>query len=161
MIQDRTCRECSCSFKGGPRAYYCPSYREDRKKQATREYNARKRKGQVRHIGSIDTCERCKKDYTVESGLQRFCPECKPIHTLEYDRETALPFYHENKDRINPVRNDRRRVGERNCDFCGKSYIQTDRQLTCNDECKRQLKNKKWNETYGPRYAKKKKGSQS
>jgi predicted DNA-binding transcriptional regulator AlpA len=152
MIQDRTCRECGCSFEGGPRAYYCQTCREERRRRQNTEGKAKARKGLTRKLGSIDTCQRCKNEYTVNSGLQRFCPDCQPQHTLEYDRETSLPFYHEHKERINPVRNERRRVGERNCDWCGNPYNQVNSQLTCSDECKRQLKNKKWNEKYGPAY---------
>lgn len=158
MIQSRICQQCGHSFEGGPRAYYCPSCRVERQKITKATYRERKRKGESRSLGSKDKCERCGKEYTVESGLQRFCPDCQPIHTLEYDRETALPFYHQNKDRLNPVRNERRRVGERNCDWCGAVYVVTvGGQLTCSEECKRKLKNKNWNEKYGPRYRQKKK----
>jgi uncharacterized Zn ribbon protein len=156
MIQDRTCRECSCSFKGGPRAYYCPSCRLERQRKANRESKARERKGLTRKLGSTDKCERCGKNYTINAALQRFCPDCQPIHALEYDRETSLPFYHEHKDQINPIRNERRRVGQRNCDWCGNEYtVSVGASLTCSDECKRKLKNPKWNEIYGPRYSKK------
>lgn len=159
MMQDRVCRTESCgmTFQGGPRAYYCPSCRTERQRIQGLEYKARARKGLVRKIGSLDKCDRCNKDYTVNAGLQRFCEDCQPIHALEYDRETSLPFYHENKEKINPARNDRRRVGDRKCDFCGNTYTQVNKQLTCSDNCKRDLKNKKWNEKHGPAYVKKKK----
>lgn len=146
MIKDHICRECGCSFQGGPRAYYCPVCRVVRQRQQNASGKAKERKGLTRKLGSIDICERCKKDYIVNAGLQRFCPDCQPIHALEYDRETSLPFYHQNKERINPVRNERRRAGELSCDWCSKPYIQVNSQLTCSEECKRQLKNKKWND---------------
>lgn len=148
----RICRECDRSFKGGPRAYFCPDCRVERKRELWRRYVRNKRAGNVRTLGSTDKCERCGKDYTVKGGLQRFCPECQPIHAAEHDRRTSIEFYHENKERINPPRNERRRVGVRNCDWCGKEYRRTNRSLTCSDECRRLLRNKKWNEKYGPRY---------
>jgi len=149
MLQNRVCREIGCGieFTGGPRAYYCHSCRAERQRKQNLEYQSRNRRGLARKLGSTDTCELCKNSYTVNSGLQRFCPECQPIHTLEYDRETSLPFYHGHKDGINPVRNERRRQGMRNCDWCGKEHpISVGAPTTCSDECKRLLRNKKWNE---------------
>lgn len=147
MIQDRTCRECGCSFRGGPRAFYCHSCRVERHRKSDRESKSRSRKGLTRKLGSKDKCERCGKTYTINAAIQRFCSDCKPIHTLEYDRETSLPFYHEHKDNINPIRNERRRLGMRNCDWCGKEHpITVGAPTTCSPECKRLLKNKKWNE---------------
>lgn len=145
MIQTRTCRKTSCgrSFQGGPRAYYCPTCRAERQRIAGAASKARARKGLTRKIGSIDTCERCGKDYNVNAPLQRFCQDCQPVHALEYDRETSLPFYHDNKEKINPVRNARRRVGYRDCNWCGQEFeVSGTRVLTCSDECEKQ-RNKK------------------
>lgn len=114
MLQNRTCKECSVAFTGGPRAYFCQSCRSLRIRQNTAITSYRHRHGLTRKIGSTDTCERCKNTYTVMGSLQRFCLECKPIHTLEHDREATLTFYHINKEVINPVRNERRRKKEEN-----------------------------------------------
>lgn len=137
MIQDRECRECKNKFKGGPRAFYCPVCRHERRKQAKAAYQKRKAAGDHRPIGSVDKCERCGKEYTVEGSLQRFCPECQPIHTLEYDRETTLPFYHENKGRINPVRNIKRRKRGNICAWCEKEFEPVNGSTTCSEECRR------------------------
>src|SRR5690606_15237063 len=111
--------ECESVFAGGPRAYFCPECRAERAKKTNAEYRRRKREGKVRSIGSTDKCERCGNEYIVEGGLQRFCPDCQPIHAMEYDRITAIEFYHDNKDRINPVRNERRRIDPvRICVIC-------------------------------------------
>lgn len=137
MLQDRTCRECSCSFKGGPRAYYCVPCRTERAKLTNAEYRRRKRRGLTRPIGSIDTCERCSEPYTVEGGLQRFCPKCQPIHNAEYDRQTALPVYHANKDQINPTRNLKRRIRDNHCVICGNEFEPVNGSTTCSSECKK------------------------
>lgn len=108
-LLDRVCRECDRHFQGGPRAYYCPSCRKERQRQQGAAYQRRKRAGTIRPLGSVDTCERCGESYTVEGGLQRFCPDCQSIQAAEHDRETSLAFYYENKERINPVRNERRK----------------------------------------------------
>jgi uncharacterized Zn ribbon protein len=148
MIQDRVCKVCGRSFRGGPRAFYCPECRYTR--QRDREAGYRKN-GSKRPLGSIDLCERCSKEYTVVSGLQRFCPECRPIHTTEYDRETSLEFYAEYKDRINQIRNPRRQQGMINCEWCGKEFISHNRSRACSPECRRELKNKWWRDMYHKR----------
>lgn len=152
-LLDRTCRECDRSFQGGPRAFYCPSCRAERQREQSRRGKARQRQGLTRRLGSIDTCERCRKQYTVEGGLQRFCPECQPVHAQEYDRETSLEFYYQNKGRINPGRNERRRIGLRKCEWCGAEFDHGGtKRLTCSEEHQRLLKNKKYREIYYHRY---------
>ncbi|MDT2182425.1 hypothetical protein P7H07_19215, partial [Paenibacillus larvae] len=49
----------------------------------------------------------------VNAGLQRFCPDCQPIHAAEHDRRTSLEYYTANKDTINPARNQKRREWRR------------------------------------------------
>lgn len=148
MLQQRTCRQCGNQFKGGPRAFYCHSCRIERRREQCRDFRRRERKGDIRPLGSIDKCERCRKDYVVVSGLQRFCPVCQPVHAQEYDRETSLDFYHDNKDRINPVRYERRRKGPKKCAWCGKEFIANTCTNTCSPECRRHLKNKRWRDRY-------------
>lgn len=87
MLQDRNCRQCRRSFIGGPRAYYCNACRYERRLQADRERKERARKGLTRKFGSIDKCERCGNEYEVNASLQKYCPDCQPIHSLEYDRK--------------------------------------------------------------------------
>lgn len=148
MLQ-RICKQCGRSFQGGPRAFYCTSCRMERKRIQKANYIHRRRMGNVRLIGSKDRCEICGKEYIVVGSLQRFCPDCQPIHAREYDQKTAIEFYHSNKDRINPVRYERRRKPPKKCAWCGKEFTSHTRTLTCSVECRRLLKNKKWNEKYG------------
>ena len=48
----RTCRQCGSEFLGGPRAWYCPTCRQERKKRHDREFKERKRAGKVIPVGS-------------------------------------------------------------------------------------------------------------
>ena len=148
MLQQRTCKQCGRSFTGGPRAYYCPICREERTKQTNAAYRARKRAGDVRPIGSVDKCERCGKEYTVEGGLQRFCPDCQPIHAAEYDRETAIDFYRAHKERVNPIRNERRRIDPfKKCVMCGSTYEHKGtKRMTCSPKCEREYYNRQHRE---------------
>lgn len=150
MLQQRICQQCGCSFKGGPRAFYCPECREMRRLEYDRIYKQKLRAGYIgRPLGSIDKCEQCGKDYIVNGGLQRFCPDCQSIHAKEYDRETAIEFYHAHKDRINPVRYQRRRKPPKKCAWCGKEFTAGTRALTCSPECRRKYTSKKHYEKYG------------
>lgn len=140
MIQNRICRECGRVFKGGPRAYYCPGCREERRRALDREWKALQRQGispAVRPLGSTDYCEKCGKPYTVVGGLQRFCPDCQPIHAKEYDRETGLKYYHKNARSINPIRNQKRRIGPVTCPICGRQFETHTCQKYCSAECRK------------------------
>lgn len=148
MVQERTCKECKTVFKGGPRAYYCPGCRLERQREQNRDFNIRKKKGDYRKLGSSDKCERCGKEYVVEAGLQRFCKDCQKPHAIEHDRKTSIEFYKNNKDDINPQRNTRRRIGAKQCAWCGKKFQSSTRAVTCSDECKRQHVNKMYRERY-------------
>jgi len=145
MLQNRICVQCSKNFIGGPRAYYCPSCRIERTKTSNREYKVRRRNGSTRQIGSIDKCEMCGKNYTVNGGLQRFCVNCKKEHNLEHDRISGLNFYHLHKDTINPIRNVRRQIGPKKCWWCGKDFTTHTAKITCSPECGRSMKNHLWN----------------
>jgi len=108
-MRDRQCRECGVTFKGGPRAWYCPECRHERKKKSYIKYRKLKKEGLTREIGGIDQCESCKNDYVVESGMQRYCQDCRPIVYAKTDKEMSLEYYHKNKEVNNPIRNKRRR----------------------------------------------------
>lgn len=103
-IYERTCQQCGVSFQGGPRAWYCPDCRLQRKNQTTADYRNRKRAGKVREIGSIDICQNCGEKYVVNSGLQRYCKKCAPEMIKELDQRQGMEYYRKNKDKINPTR---------------------------------------------------------
>ena len=105
-IYKRVCRECGREFEGGPRAWYCPECRYYRARERAAKYRKNHFK---RKIGSKDVCERCGKEYTVNSGLQRYCPKCAPIVAKETDRRLSLEYYSKNKEKINPQRYLKRR----------------------------------------------------
>lgn len=142
MLMTRTCNSCGRTFQGGPRAYYCPECRDRRRREQAESYRRRKRSGDTRPLGSMDKCERCGNVYSVMSGNQRFCEKCQPIHSAEYDRETSISFYHENKERINPPRKIKRRKTNSTCSWCRKEFEPVNGSVTCSDECRRQHKNR-------------------
>lgn len=96
----RICRECGRSFLGGPRAWYCPECRVDRRKIHDKEFKERKRAGNVIPVGSIIKCEICGKEIIKKGGLQRYCEKCAAKHLKEVDNQQSLAWKKENPEKI-------------------------------------------------------------
>lgn len=133
---------------GGPRAWYCTECRDERRKEAKKRYKQRKKLGLTRKLGSQDTCKYCGKKYVVESGQQVMCLDCKPEQYAKHDRESSIEFYHNNKEKLNPKRYKKRRIGVRKCEICGNKYNVTTKAITCSTECRKIRINKKQRERY-------------
>lgn len=150
-IYKRTCRECGAVFDGGPRAWYCPLCRVERRRTASRLGKRREARGLTRKIGSIDKCEICGGEYKVKSARQRYCPDCACAAWAEADREQSLAYYEDHKDEINPKRKAQRKkdTETRICIVCGQPFQSVyPRQKTCDEECARKHKNNLWREWY-------------
>lgn len=145
-IYDRICRSCGASFRGGPRAWYCPVCRAERAIKTARESKQRSKAGTVRRIGSTDLCLICGQPYTVKGGLQRYCSKCAKEHLQVIDRAQGREWYETNKATYNPMRYEKRRAPARPCVICGAMHPATSG-LTCgNPACRRSRKNEKWRE---------------
>lgn len=128
----RICKQCKCEFIGGPRAWYCPKCRIERKKNSKKEYEERKKRGQAREIGGTYVCEICGKPYILTGGLQKYCNECAVNAVKEVDRKQGLEYYNSNKQKINPKRNQKRRK-KIYCKICGKKIVGSNNQEFCKD----------------------------
>jgi len=84
MLQSRVCKQCGKTFAGGPRAYYCLSCRENRRRDQNKKNKASQRAGTVRKLKSCDTCANCGNPYEISAGPQRYCPVCGPIMYKEH-----------------------------------------------------------------------------
>ncbi len=137
-LKQRTCRACGRSFLGGPRAWYCPQCRMERRKKQSAAYKARKRTGDVRELGSTDSCAICGAPYTVTGPNQRYCPACAPDAVKAVDSAQGMAYYVEHKDAINPVRNEKRLKKERICPICGAAYQAHGKNSYCSEACRRE-----------------------
>ena len=97
----RICRTCGLSFEGGPRAWYCPTCREERVRQQLLDYKHRKSRGLTRKIGETYRCEACGGTYILSGGLQRYCDICAPIQykSLDNSQSRAWNSAHPNEIR--------------------------------------------------------------
>lgn len=100
-LRPRTCRQCGRTFPGGPRAWYCPACRAERKRDRER---AHRRSGAQRKLGSTDLCESCGKPYIVSGGLQRYCPQCAPEMIRRKDNASSRAYNAAHPDRKQELR---------------------------------------------------------
>lgn len=107
VVKDRVCRQCGAVFPGGPRAWYCPSCRRERQREASRRHKAN---GTSRALGSTDLCMVCGKPYTVNSGQQKYCPDCAYDAVRAVDRQASRAWNHAHKDTYYPTKNAKRKA---------------------------------------------------
>lgn len=138
----RTCRTCGAVFPGGPRAWYCPDCRAARHTESAAAYRERKRAGNVRKIGSTDTCANCGQHYIVVGSNQRYCEKCAHEKIQELDRVQGMQYYEKNKDEINLSRRISRRK-ENLCQSCGRPIPAVGGRLFCSD-CEKEGKRKRY-----------------
>lgn len=137
-LRDRTCRSCGAVFPGGPRAWYCPKCRHERRAEACRRHKARKRQGaETRTLGEVYPCVICGQPYVLRGANQRYCPDCAPCAIKEADAAQGLEYYRTRAAAINPARNAKRRATARPCAWCGKLFCDRPHQHYCSDECQK------------------------
>lgn len=127
-IRPRTCRQCGASFDGGPRAWYCPDCRAERKKDAMQRF---RQKGAARPLGSIDQCVVCGGDYVVNSARQKYCPSCAPAAVREADRAASIAWNTAHPERKQELRQQTKKI----CVICGGTVPKGTQRVTCSPEC--------------------------
>lgn len=143
VVRPRTCRTCGITFNGGPRAWYCPDCRRARQLKSDIESHQRARLGTTRKIGSVDLCINCGKEYTVNSAMQKYCPDCSTecvrnninAHGREYMQANATENYRKKTERYKD-----RRV----CVICSKPLPASGKRPAdyCSEEC-RKIRNRR------------------
>ena len=78
-IRNKNCIKCGVGFSGHANALYCLDCREERTREIWREKTERKKAGENRVLGSINTCLNCSKEYVLAGGNQKYCLTCQPL----------------------------------------------------------------------------------
>lgn len=52
-----------------------------------------RKNGAIRKLGSIDICQNCGEKYTVQSGLQKYCPDCQHEMYRLLDAQQGREYY--------------------------------------------------------------------
>lgn len=131
VVRERICRTCGTPFPGGPRAWYCPDCRAERKRSQQRR---QARLGAARPIGSTDRCIRCGGEYTVVSGMQKYCPDCAPVAVNDTVKERKRKYAADRKDQMaayKQIMSSNRHV----CVICGTVYDSNLATASCSDAC--------------------------
>ena len=131
VVLDRTCRQCGATFQGGPRAWYCPSCRADRRREQDRK---RSKSGTARPIGSTDLCVKCGGEYIVASGRQKYCPNCAAQAVNQTVKTHKRQYAADRKDKITEYKaamTSNRHV----CIICGKVFDSDLPVVTCSVAC--------------------------
>lgn len=131
VVRPRLCRQCGATFDGGPRAWYCPSCREERSRAYAAEYRCGK---PARKIGSTDTCERCGAEYIVAGGRQRYCKACAKEAVAEKVRPHKREYAEAHKDVMYPHKAEMRTMNKV-CVVCGKVFDNGRNGVTCSAAC--------------------------
>lgn len=140
VVKDRACRQCGATFLGGPRAWYCPSCRLERRREADRKYKAH---GTSRPIGSIDLCVVCGKPYTVNSSRQKYCPVCAPDAVRDVDQAQSRAWNEQNATpEYRRALRDKAAIS-RKCVICGTEFRPKTPSITCSPECSQELKKRR------------------
>lgn len=129
VIADRICIDCGTTFKGGPRARRCPICREAARR-------AKKKKPTVRPLGSIDKCQRCGNEYTVESGRQKYCPACQKDAILEWQRIHKIGY--NKKTNIKNKKQEKRNAQLKACLYCQRAFRSDTASAYCSEYCKKE-----------------------
>lgn len=95
----RICKNCGNVFSGGPRAWYCPGCREERKRQQDRRHKQLVKAGEAKHVGDILQCIDCGKDYEYRIGSGSRCPECAKIHLKMTDNRQSREWNKKNREK--------------------------------------------------------------
>jgi hypothetical protein len=138
-ILPRICIRCGKVFPGGPRAWYCPACREDRRQEARARYLARRRMRLHRPLGSKDACEVCGGEYVVRCANQRYCPDCAPEAVRRVDHAQGRAWYEKNKPKYNAARNLARQMetfaspATGICCMCGREFVKRGIAKSCPD----------------------------
>lgn len=142
VLRERTCKRCSITFVGYPRSLYCPECRDIERKEAKKRY---RENGTKRPIGSIDQCESCGNSYIVNSGRQRYCPDCAEKQVAQNILKHKRQYMSDNSSRNQKLKAEVR--GKRYiCPICKKEFEKHSTEVTCSPECKKEYRRIKQNE---------------
>ena len=131
----RICRICGVGFTGGPRAWFCPTCADSRRRAQKAVYNRRMKDGMTRKIGSLDKCVICGQPFEVRGGNHRYCDTCATEHFQVVDRAQSRAWAAENIDPEERKKARRRPEQLKVCAICGREFMGAQHQRYCSISC--------------------------
>ena len=93
-----------------------------------------RKNGFVRKLGSIDKCQLCGAEYTVNSGRKKYCSdECARIAGLQWQREHKKGY--EKASGQDVKKQERRNNQKKICVYCGRIFSGRESSNTCSEYC--------------------------
>ena len=153
---ERRCWICGRPYDGLPQSRYCGVCKEgiDRARNKAdypkyQEYYRAKYKLNSgddvnvpgRKVGDTDYCVLCGKTYTVNSGAQKYCPECRAKTEAELRRKTAAEYVARGRVPVDPPkireRKQYRPINIKICAVCGKPFADppSSKRVCCSKDC--------------------------
>lgn len=130
VIRTRICQDCGKEFQGGPRAKRC----RECAKIAIKIASKNRKSVPSRRLGSIDICQICGAEYTVNSGRQKYCSdECSRIATLQWQREHKKGYAKSSGQY--EKRKELQRNQKKICVYCGRIFSGRESSNTCSEYC--------------------------
>lgn len=139
MMWRTTCIGCGAEIFRPVKCVRCKACQDaiDRKRDAEIKAN-----GPRRPLGSIDRCQRCGQEYTVEGGLQKYCKACSAVATRDSIREHKRAYAAARRadpDQAEAIRQAKRILpSQRTCKRCGKAFEARTRADYCSDVCRKE-----------------------
>lgn len=143
LYAERICMDCGAAYVGHIKTKRCPACQDAAKKRQYMEYRARARAGHARRLGSTDQCAVCGKDYTVESGAQKYCKDCAQTAYTEAAHQISRAWNaeHYSAPEARAERNAKRRADRAatavQCAVCGRLFVADyASQIYCSNACR-------------------------
>lgn len=142
LYRERSCPDCGRIVIMHIKSKRCRACQDAANRAHDAEYQRARSQGKTRKLGSIDICQRCGGQYVVNSGMQRYCPDCAPSAVSDNVRASARQRYADayQTPESRAERNARRRrqwQQDRVCKQCSKAFVpQYPRQVCCCESCK-------------------------
>ena len=126
-LMPQICTMCGAKYMGGPSALYCPSCREEKRKEYDRRTKERQRAGKSIVLGeTVGICAKCGEKFIFQGSLQKYCKKCADVAIRENDRKKTRGWLKrtvkKHGRRYADERNEAKRVEKKTphkCELCG------------------------------------------
>lgn len=156
MMWHTTCISCGAEIYRPIKCVRCKDCQDAYDRRMDAEI---KSTGPRRPLGSIDLCQRCGAEYTVESGMQKYCKACSAVATRDSIRAHKRAYAAARRadpEQGEAIRQAKRIVPQKRvCRRCGKAFEARTRADYCSDACRMEA-NREYQRAYADAHAEEK-----
>ena len=136
-IKERVCIDCGRIFMGGPKSKRCPNCQRE---ENARKDIERKKHGFKRHLGDIDKCVVCGKEYVVEAPAQKYCSKiCANIGLKNYEKTHKPKISQKNYPKHFQRKRELMQNNQNVCKYCGRPFNSSSKnRVYCSEYCRKE-----------------------